>query len=532
MRSFNEDQPYNEFLLEQLAGDLLDSETDTELHHRRLIATGYLVLGPKVLAEVDEQKMEMDIVDEQIDTIGRGLVGLTLGCARCHEHKFDPIGQDDYYALAGIFKSTRTMESFTKIAKWNESSIAGPDDVARQKHHERLVAEKKTHIEDLIEQAKDALSPPAEGQADKDVEKRFPKSTQDELQTLRDELKQLEESAPVLPTAMAVSDAEIVDASIHLRGSHLTLGEVVPRRFPRVLSGNSQPTLPEDASGRLQFARWLTSDDHPLTARVMVNRIWRWHFGKGLVPTVDNFGLQGEPPTHPELLDWLAIRFVESGWSIKAMHRLIMLSETYQRSSRFDSHDASVDPDNRFYWRFDVRRLEVEAIRDALLAVSGTLDLTIGGSLLETPNRQLVFNHTSEDASDYNTRRRSIYVPVIRNHLYDMFQLFDYTDASVLNGNRGTSTIAPQALFLMNSEFIDDLTASMARRLLALDLSDERRIVRLFQEAYGRRPTELETARAGEFLIQMTQAPAGGPEYAWELLCQSIVSSSEFIYVR
>ena len=533
VESFNNDQPYDEFLREQLAGDLLDSGDDTDRKHRRLIATGYLVLGPKVLAEVDERKMEMDIVDEQIDTIGRGLLGVTLGCARCHDHKFDPFGQNDYYALAGIFQSTRTMESFKKVAKWNETSIADAEDRDRQERHERLVAEAKQQIEDRVAEAKSELPSPQGEETSAEVEKRFSTAAQDELKTLREKLTQLEESAPGLPTAMAVTDAEVADSAVHLRGSHLTLGETVPRRFPRVFAGDEQPSLPNDSSGRLEFSRWLTSDQHPLTARVMVNRIWRWHFGKGLVPTVDNFGLQGEPPTHPQLLDWLAVRFVESGWSIKAMHRLIMLSETYQRSNRFDARNAAVDGGNRFYWRSDVRRLEAEAIRDALLAVSGTLDLTIGGSLLQTPNRQLVFNHTSEDQSDYNIRRRSIYVPVIRNHLYDLFQLFDYTDASVLTGNRGTSTIAPQALFLMNSEFMTEVAASTAERLLALDVPDERRIVRLFREAYGRTPSEREAVRSAEFLREFgEQSHEDGRIRAWQALCRSVVSSSEFVYVR
>jgi cytochrome c553 len=538
VRSFNDDKPYDAFLMEQLAGDLLDSGTDSCLRRERLIATGFLVLGPKVLAEVDEAKMEMDIVDEQIDTIGRSLMGLTLGCARCHDHKFDPIGQDDYYALAGIFKSTRTMETFTKIARWNENVIALPADIARKEEHERLVAEKKQQIDDRIAIAKCELTPTGETLSS-DVEQRFTAQTQAEIQKLRDELKQLEESAPVLPTAMGVVDGTVADTSVHLRGSHLTLGDVVPRRFPQVLAGDDQPRLPDDRSGRLELARWLTDGKHPLTARVMVNRIWRWHFGRGLVPPVDNLGRQGTPPTHPKLLDWLAVRFVEEGWSIKAMHRLMMLSEAYQRSSGFESHNAAADPGNQFYWRYDIRRLEAETIRDALLAVSGTLDQTMGGSLLTTKNREFVFDHTSQDKSRYDhIRRRSIYVPVIRNHLYDFFQLFDYTDASVLNGNRDTSTIAPQALLLMNSDFVADLTTAMADRLLATDASREARINQLFQQAYGRPPSAAEAARAAQFLIQFEKLPDRQPgdaettRTAWQSLCQSIVSSSEFVYVR
>ena len=540
VESLNNDKPYDEFVVEQLAGDLLDSGDDLSLRHERLIATGFLVLGPKVLAEVDKAKLEMDIVDEQLDTVGRSLMGLTLGCARCHSHKFDPIGHDDYYALAGIFKSTRTMETLKTIARWNEHSIARPEDTARLDEYTQRISNKKQQIETQLALAKRDLKPPTGETVPQDIEKQFPAETQAELQKLREELKQLEATPPDMPTAMGVAEGEIADTSIHLRGSHLTLGEVVPRRFPRVLARDDQTDLPDDRSGRLEFARWLTDGNHPLTARVMVNRIWRWHFGRGLVDTVDNFGLQGSPPTHPQLLDWLAVQFMESGWSIKAMHRLIMSSDVYQRDSGFNADNIQIDSANRFYWRCNIRRLEAEAIRDAMLAVSGTLDLTTGGSLLTTKNREFLFNHTSQDKSSYaDIRRRSIYVPVIRNHLYDVFQLFDYTDASVLKGDRDTSTIAPQALFLMNSDLVTELTGSMADRLMSLETTRESRINRLFLEAYGRPVTDEEAERASQFLVKfekLVSQQAGQADVptaeAWQALCQSIVLSSEFVYIR
>ncbi len=550
IQSLCDDKPYDEFIVEQLAGDLLDSGNDVALRNERMIATGFLVLGPKVLAEVDESKMEMDIVDEQIDTIGRSLLGLTLGCARCHSHKFDPIGHDDYYALAGIFKSTRTMDSFTKIAKWHENSIALPEDIERNEAHEQRIAQKQRQIDDRIAAATEELTKRSDGRQgstetpqpdDKktaeQIEQQFPESTRAELEKLRAELKQLNASAPKMPTAMGVIDGSVTDTEVHLRGSHLTLGEVVQRRFPLVLAGRDQPELPTQQSGRLEFARWLTSGRHPLTARVMVNRIWRGHFGKGLVTTMDNFGLQGAAPTHPRLLDWLAVRFVEEGWSIKAMHRLIMSSATYQRDSSFDVQRAQVDPDNRLYWRFDVRRLEAEAIRDSLLAVAGTLDRSVGGSLLKTENRAFLFDHTSIDASSYDTLRRSVYIPVIRNHLYDLFQLFDYTDASVLNGDRDSSTIAPQALFLMNSDWVMELTLAMADRFMNAEGSQSACIDRLFLEVYARPASGDERVRAEQFLSQFQTLEAGGKDTdayraAWQALCQSVVSSSEFIYVQ
>jgi cytochrome c553 len=502
VRSLNADKPYDRFLVEQLAGDLLDAEGDVARRHENLIATGFLALGPKVLAEVDEAKMEMDIVDEQIDSVGRGLLGLTLGCARCHDHKFDPIGQDDYYGLAGIFKSTRTMENFKKIARWYEHSLASSDDLARKAGHDRLVDAKKKEIADLEK-----------------------KGTEEAKKALKADLKKLQEAAPVMPSAMGASEGVIADAAIHVRGSHLTLGDTVPRRFPRVLAPDAAAL---SGSGRLAFARWLTSPGHPLTARVMVNRVWRWHFGRGLVPTVDNFGFQGQPPTHPELLDWLAVTFVRDGFSLKALHRRIMTSEVYQRSGGADLRALELDPENRLHWRRDVRRLEAEAIRDSMLAVSGTLDRTFGGSLLTVKNREFLFDHTSKDRSTYDVRRRSIYLPVIRNHLYDLFQLFDSTDATVLSGDRATSTVSPQALFLMNSDWVASLSAAMAARLIKAEPSREARLSRLFREAYGRTPSEEESRRMLRF-VEDGRTPEAE---AWQSLCQAILSSSEFIYVR
>nr|WP_233215495.1 PSD1 and planctomycete cytochrome C domain-containing protein [Rhodopirellula bahusiensis] len=543
VRSLNSDKPYDEFVVEQLAGDLLESGNDTQLRHDRLIATGFLVLGPKVLAEQDEAKMEMDIIDEQIDTVGRSLMGLTLGCARCHTHKFDPISHHDYYGLAGIFKSTRTMDSYATVAKWHENTIESTEQVTQRELHEKQVESLEQQIAGQISEAASSLNLSEVEAAPDEIEKHLPDETKVKIKSLRGELAKLEASAPVLPTAMGVVEGEVADTSVHLRGSHLTLGDVVPRRVPEVLAIGGQPAIASNHSGRLEFAHWLTSGDHPLTARVMINRLWRGHFGRGLVNTVDNFGLKGSPPTHPELLDWLAVQFIEEGWSIKAMHRLILLSQTYQRSSDFNATNAEMDPDNKWHWRFNIRRLEAEAIRDGLLAVSGQLDRTTGGNIMPYGNREYVFNHTSEDKSKYDTKRRSIYVPVIRNHLYDMFQLFDYTDASVLTGDRNTSTIAPQALFLMNSEMLADRTFAMADRLLNTGENSVQRISHLYLEAYGRPPTDSELSDGVRFLSRFESGVRENyvvsgvsnsyPErLAWQALCQAVVSSSEFVYIR
>ncbi len=567
--ALNADKPYNSFVAEQLAGDQLPAATES-IRHERLIATGFLSLGPKVLAEVDERKMEMDIVDEQIDTVGRAFLALTLGCARCHDHKFDPIPTKDYYALAGIFKSTKTMESFTKIARWNENSIATEAEIAAKNAHDQKIAAQKATIADYVKRANAALLERlgADAKLPADAESQYEESTKNELKSLRGRLAELEAAAVVLPTAMGVLDAEIADAPIHVRGSHLTLGKPAPRGVPTVLVSSRTPAISDQQSGRLALAEWLTDVDHPLTSRVMVNRIWRWHFGHGLVRSTENFGKLGSRPSHPELLDWLAQRFIDSGWSIKQMHRMILLSSTYQMSSRHNAAAATIDPENQLLWRANVRRLEAEAIRDSLLAVAGLADFSMGGSMLHVANRKFLFDHTSKDETSYDTRRRSVYLPVIRNHLYDGFQLFDYSDASVPNGNRTTSTVAPQALFMMNGDLAAEAAAALARRLPNAD--DATRVDALFALSLGRQPTAVEQSQAIAFVDRFAAAsgstlhaqdtcpdatcpePSGednaaavapttldshpetpvARDQAWQALCQVMLMSNEYIHIR
>jgi len=547
--AFNSDKPYDRFLQEQLAGDLLEASD----HANRVelnIATGFLSLGPKVLAEQDVVKMEMDIIDEQIDTIGRSLMGLTLGCTRCHDHKFDPLTTRDYYALAGIFKSTRTMESFKTIARWNENSIAAPDEQGRFDQHQQQIEAARKAVEETTtaanEQLRKQLGPDAE--LPEKPEEKYPEETREKLAAQQAALKQLEESLPTLPTAMGVKDQEVTDLAVHVRGSHLSLGEIVPRRVPELLSHVGSTQFDRQQSGRLELARWLTDPGHPLTSRVMANRIWRWHFGRGIVRSTDNFGKLGAAPTHPDLLDHLATGLVERGWSIKQLHRWIMLSSTYRMSSRFDGRSARLDPANEWLWRFPLRRLEAEAVRDSLLAVSGLLDLGMGGSMLHVGNREFFFDHTSIDKTKYDSTRRSVYLPVVRNHLFDLFSLFDYADASMINGNRSTSTIAPQALFMMNSDLIQQVTQALAESLLTEGLADgppgqlrQDRLDQLYLVTLGRLPRLEESKQAEQFLARFLEQPVTGTDQddlkqkqqlAWQALCQVLLATNEFVYVR
>ncbi len=354
------------------------------------------------------------------------------------------------------------------------------------------------------------------------------------MKRLREELAGLEKSAPDLPSALGVTEGTVLDVPLHLRGNPLKLGETIPRHVPQAVSGPRPPQFDSAQSGRRQFAEWLVRPEHPLTSRVMVNRLWRWHFGQGLVRTPDNFGRLGEAPTHPALLDWLAQRFVASGWSIKAMHRLIMKSATYQLSA---AADPTPDPENRLHGRANVRRLEAEALRDALLAVSGSLERSMGGSLLHVKNRAYLFDHTSRDGTSYDSRRRSLYLPVIRNNTYDVFQLFDFPDPAVPSGDRATTTVAPQALFLLNSDWVAQRCEELAARLLPA-ADDASRVRQLYRLAYGREATESETVRAVRLVREVEAALAGRESdaekrrlQAWASLCQVVVSANEFVYI-
>jgi hypothetical protein len=629
VRSFNEDKPFDQFLIEQIAGDLLPRSEEA------ITATGFLSLGARVLAEPDVQKLEMDIIDEQIDTIGKAFMGMTLGCVRCHDHKFDPISQEDYYAMAAIFRSTRSLatEKMGAIKFWYEHSLATPEQLAEKKKFDEALKAKKAEVTKFTGQARsavkaelqkraadylaaaallpagaglaDAVSAAKLGELDADVlllcrqyldlksdhpvfavwrelalkrdadgiRQHYAPLFAEALKTrkgpaydaladargflalpakdgdvldavtlakiavMNKEVEDFQATQPDLPALMSVAEADTVKTlPVHIRGSYLTPGKPVERGFPEVMRTSfTKPILPAKRSGRLEFARWMASSEHPLTARVIVNRVWRWHFGQGIVGSTDNFGLLGGKPSHPELLDWLARTFIENGWSIKDLHRLIMKSATYQQASNvnFSTADQAdprlVDPENRLLWRANIQRLEAEQIRDAMLFVSGWLDTTIGGKTIPLRNREFVFNHTSKDATTYETPRRALYLPIIRNHLYDMLEQFDYPDPTMPTGSRNSTVIAPQALIMMNAPVVMESGARLAKRLAELP-DDGQRLQQVYAALYGRPPGDHEKA-AALALIQDFSA-ADKPERAWALLCQTLFAANEFIYLR
>ena len=787
--AFNRDLPYPRFIEEQLAGDLTPVPGDLPETHRRLTATGFLSLGAKMLAEDDPVKMEMDIVDEQLDTVGKAFLGMTLGCARCHDHKFDPITARDYYALAGVLKSTRTMENFRVVAVWHENTLGSPEERARRSRAEagvkrlrdeatafaraesaRELAESRSRVADYLFAAtarlksderrggSRAANPPAgsvaleaesfargnvlkdrtqygagigvlvnagalpnfveydlsaasgsyqlefryaaaesrpvrvllngeliEAGAASDVtggwmpenqawrvagvlalgggpnvlrvertDGPFPhidrlllarvasasengtvatappsrsplnpyfldrwksalqeartkpaspladwvrkaglipgSESSDTLQSLGElatryqmaaarattggegELAELargargplappsspeaalrgdaatrvadlkkqadeeEKKLPDLPRAMGVSEGTATDLKIHLRGSHLNLGEPVRRGFPVRMGEPAHQEIGGSSSGRLELARWLGSPDHPLVARTLVNRVWQGHFGEGICRSPDNLGNLGEKPDHPELLDWLAVKFnATSGdhalsGSIKALHRMIVTSQTYRTSARFDAKSAQADPENRLLWRHSRRRLEAESVRDAIVALGPGLDLTMGGTLLPLKNREYVTSTANRDSTDYSSRRRAVYLPVVRSSLYDVFTAFDFGDPSVVNGRRDVTTVAPQALFMLNGSLVARSARVWAERLLALGGSDEGRLNRAYREAFGRMPVAAESARALGFLAR-TREQGREAAQGWESLCRVLLSSNELIFV-
>ncbi len=521
--ALNRDLPFDRFITQQLAGDLLIQPGDDEGTVADLLtATGMLVIGPKMLAEQDKKKMQADIVDEQIDTVSKTMLGMTLACARCHDHKFDPIATEGYYALAGIFASTRTMADQAFVSQWMERPLPSAEiDAARQRHQVKLDAAQQEHTE-LVARAQAALREQLGVETlPEDAAAEFPAETKQAIEAAAAAVKQLEETMPTYPQVMAVEEAEPVDVPVHIRGDHLRLAdEPTPRGAPeRLTAVTPLPEIPENRSGRLRLARWLTAPDHPLTARVMVNRLWMWHFGQPLMPAPSNFGLQSDPPLQLDLLNWMARRFIDDGWSIKRMHRLIMLSQTYRMSSRPRTY-AEEDPENRYWWRQQPRRLEVEPLRDAILWAGGDLDRRWGGPPQER-----------------GSHRQTVYLKINRAALDELFSTFDYVDPASHLGRRPVTTVPHQALFLLNSPLVQEQAERLAKQLRQ-EAGVEDRLERLWWRLHGRPPRPAEQARSRRFLAEVRShfpaslAAAQRDQAAWASLCRTLIAGSRFSYVE
>jgi hypothetical protein len=329
-----------------------------------------------------------------------------------------------------------------------------------------------------------------------------------------------------------VAEGKIVEQHVFHRGNPESRGEVVPKRFPVALAGEDQsPIL--NGSGRRELAEWLASPDNPLTPRVMVNRIWQGHFGEGLVRTPSNFGITGERPTHPELLDWLAREFIARRWSVKAMHRLIMLSSAYRMNGQTTPEKLERDADNGLLSRFKMRRLAVEEIRDSLLALDGSLDLTMGGTLQKGEGTDKEFSDDRKSLDPDNSRRRTVYLPLRRSNLPSLLTMFDFGDATTSNEARAQTNVAPQALYMMNSGFVDDRARSLARDLLGREPDAAQRISRAWFRILGREPAAGETRAALDYIAGFPRAGGnGGALRAWTSFCRSLIASNEFLYVH
>ncbi|MCL4786678.1 MAG: DUF1553 domain-containing protein [Verrucomicrobia bacterium] len=476
IRSFNEDKPYNVFVIEQLAADKLPA---TARNPTNLTALGFLTVGDRFMG------MPNDIINDRIDAVTKGFLGLTVSCARCHDHKFDPIPTRDYYSLHGIFASSIQPRVEPVIEKVFQTADY------REYHQRRTELDQKQ--ESLEAEFRAA-------QRSRNRDRELIRRLQRESRETQAALARLEMTHPGAPVrAMALVDAPRPQNSpVLIRGETGNRGPVVPRQFLEVLSGPTRVPF-TNGSGRLELAHALVSKANPLTPRVMVNRVWLHHFGEGFVPTPDDLGTMSEPPSHPELLDYLASRFVEEGWSLKKLHRLIMLSSVYQQSSESHPRYAEVDPDNRLLWRANIRRLEFEAVRDALLAIGGALDRTLYG-------RPVDF------ARQPDSTRRSIYGRIDRADLEDVLVNFDFANPDMPNGKRHATTVPQQALFFMNSS----LVIEQARRLVALPeftacTDKQSRIAFLYERVYQRPPRPEEMKIGLEFVAE---APSPAPSAA------------------
>lgn len=664
--SFNDDVPVDRFIKQQIAGDLLETDDYTQ-RRRNLLATGYLAMGNNNLEDQDKAKLRMDAVDEQLETIGRGLLGQTIGCARCHDHKFDPIPTKDYYALAGILKNTESIVN-ANVGRWVEKELPLSEEQAQvsKANRERLALVKSElarlakdeqvgviAVEDLVGIVIDDIDairtgqwnqstsnktyvgpgyqyasggvadttatfepteelegvyevrfayaygsnrpkqlpvevwdadgskvtvlnettvPSEDGHFDSLGTYRFqkgmkprvvvdtsksssgavvidavqflneelvaseskaldPDGEQDEkvlaarVKELEGEVKKLEKLIPAKEVYMTVREQKtIADTQVHIRGDVHNLGSSVPRGFLQVASYGESLVISQGESGRVELGEWITSDSNPLTSRVYANRVWGWLMGAGLVRTPDNFGVTGGTPSHPELLDYLATQLKKNHWSTKELIREIVMSETYQRMSTPTENLKVKDPENRLLGHVNRRRMDAESILDAMLHVSGKLDLTMGGPTIKSGTK-----------NDYNYPhggyRRAIYWPVFRNSLPEVLQVFDYPNPSVVVGNRDVSSTSPQALFMLNNSKVMEYCDLAAERFLAItDLDDQARFALVSRSILGREPTPRELEVSVEFIQHDDSEELRRQN--WARVIQAVFASVDFRYIN
>ncbi len=518
IESFNEDKPYDEFIREQIAGDLMSASSSSE-YNEHLTATAFLAMGSKNLTEKNRLQFTLDVVDEQIDATTKSVLGLTVACARCHDHKFDPITMRDYYALAGIFRSTETCYGTTSASKprnRNPSVLLSLADPSKSLSEQPNITRKPQ-----------VNLAPGKFKKAKKKNKMAYDGPKDMPQKIMHEI-------------MGAHEGAVADCPIYLKGEPDDPGASVPRGVVALLTHENFPVMPANFSGRLQVAEWLTSKDNPLTARVMANRVWQQLFGTGIVRTADNFGATGERPTHPELLDYLAISFMENDWSVKKLIREIVLSHVYALATSTDKPNAQIDPSNNLLWRANARRLDAEAIRDAMLTASGLIDLKPpGGSMVASAGdgNALDYSRTFVNAQFHY---RSVYLPIVRDFVPSCLEVFDFSEPSFVVASRDVTNVPSQALYLMNNPFVIEQAKALAHRISTAPGLDHRsRITLAYELALCRPPTDAERSRADVFLrdevndwIKLTNGklPAAA-ESAYATFCQTLFASAEFRYL-
>jgi hypothetical protein len=567
VRSFNADKPYDRFLREQIAGDHMPATTDAE-RAELLIATGFLAVGPKSLNEMNPKQFAVDVADEQIDTVTQAVLGLTVACARCHDHKFDPIPQREYTALAGVFLSTETRYGTPGgVQGRNQSTLvelpakAGAAIITRGMSPDER-RRKQGRLDDLRDEQRQLLAArasgktPADGLSAFDVVRIFTQAAQ--LQT---ELESVNNDGSPKPLAMGVCEKPttvprmrpgpggpggntprrrqptgfeaINDSPLFARGDVAKPSDIVPRGVPHILPNVPTPTVAKATSGRLELTEWLTARENPLTARVMANRAWHWLFGRGLVPTVDNFGISGSAPSHPELLDYLATRFVADGWSVKKLVRSIVLSRTYQLAATHDAASFTADPDNSLLWRHSPRRLDAEEVRDAMLAAAGSLDLKPRrGSIIAAAGEGPIGGPRNMSVSEEQIARadndsRSIYLPVARNVQPAVLAVFDLPDAATPIGAREATNVPAQALFLLNGEFTTKQAKRVAGRVVAVNDDFDARFTLACRLTFGRDPEPAEAKAARSLLARHAADPTAG----WTAIARALFAAAEFRYL-
>ena len=496
VNALNSDMPYDLFVKKQIAGDLLEDKDP--------IPTGFFVVGPTYNSDGGDPEAKAqalaETLSDRVDTFSRAFLGLTAACARCHNHKFDPITTHDYYSLAGIFKNTRNVDA----------PVGDKNQIETHNSWKRAIDELNKNVNQFLDSESKRLSVNR-----KEVEKKLPDESKTKLSGIRTEIEQLKKSEPPKPgNAHVLAESGSADMHVALRGDLRKKGEIAPRSFIEIIEGKDRNKY-SNGSGRIELSNSVVAPTNPLTARVIVNRIWGWHFGQGLVRTPSNFGTIGEKPSHPLLLDWLAFNFIKEGWSIKKLHKVILTSSTWQMSSSYNKEKFDKDGDNKMLWRYSPRKLEVESWRDTLLAVTGELDKKIGGS---------------PDGEILNSKRRTLYATISRTG--DRFQsdaflrLFDFPAAVSTSSKRSSSVVPQQYLFMMNSPFMTARAKYLGKQLFDSSNNTKTIIESAYQKLYSRPPDNNERDLANKWL---GDSPS---QKNWELYAQVLLSAHELIQVR